>query len=224
MKILKITTLTISALLTGHMAHAAPVHPDALESATPGGDYSDTVGTGPNITSSQPILVGQTSLLGGLRLNCVATDCSDSSGLRDPSDAFFLTIGADRELTSLVLDIASGNSPALDLSSITFGVQVDNPAAASSSTFSFTGAMSGLDLIPGITGSQQFGPGTYGFYIGANGSSADFTGRIDWTLTATIIDTSVSTVPVPASLPLLLAGVFGLGFANRREQRRKTPA
>lgn len=216
MKVLHVSALAISMLLGAQAASASTVHPDALESATPGGDYSDTAGSGPNITSSQPILVGQTSLLGGLRLNCVSGDCSDSSGLRDPSDAFFLTIGADRQLTSLVLNIASGNDPALNISGISFEVAISDETSGATFDLTSLGAATDVSLIPGITGSAVFGPGTYGFFVGASGSNADFSGRIDWSLTATVIDTSVAPVPLPATLPLLLAGLLGFGALRRK--------
>ncbi|MEP4197506.1 MAG: VPLPA-CTERM sorting domain-containing protein [Aliishimia sp.] len=208
------TALTLGVFFGGHAVSAATINPDANETATPGGDYSDVEGTGPNITSSQPLLLGITTLNAGLRVNCLSGDCSDSSGLRDPSDALFLDVAADREITSLVLNVEGTPT---DISNISFVLRVDSDLMSPGSEveFSSTGNVSSQELLS--TG-QTFGPGTYSIFFGATGSSADTAGQLAWSLTGTVTDTSAAAVPLPASAPILLAALGAFGLMRRKKR------
>ncbi|MFW2543060.1 VPLPA-CTERM sorting domain-containing protein [Primorskyibacter sp. 2E107] len=211
---LKFPALLAATIVFGQMGFAATVNPDALESATPGGDYSDTEGAGPNIAPGG-ILVGETSLYGRLRLNCVAGDCSDTSGLRDPSDAFFATIAADTEITNLTFSLGS-ETASPSFSGVNFLARVTTPLGFTIDQ-SFTGGVSNLNIVPALSGAS-IGPGTYGFYITASDSGplVDFSGIVNWSMTATVVSTAA--VPLPATLPLLLAGMAGFGVIRRKKR------
>ncbi|MEO0632648.1 MAG: VPLPA-CTERM sorting domain-containing protein [Pseudomonadota bacterium] len=206
----------IAVLSWGHTAQAVTVNPDALETRTPGGDYADFNGGGPNITSTQPILAGQTTLRGMLNLNCVRFDCSDSSGLRDPADAFSVTLGQNQELTSLIINISSADDPQKDLSSVLLAAVIVTPPGASTLGFGQFGETVNQGLL--LNPSETFGAGDYSVFIRAVRSTADFQGKVAWSLTATIEDTSVPAVPLPAGLPLLIAGMAAFGVLRRKQR------
>ncbi|MEM6760580.1 MAG: VPLPA-CTERM sorting domain-containing protein [Pseudomonadota bacterium] len=208
--------LAVALLTWSHTAQAVTVNPDALESRTPGGDYSDTQGSGPNITSSQPLLAGQTTVRGMLNLNCVNADCSDSTGLRDPADAFSVTLGQNQVLTSLILNISSAANPQQDLSDVFFGFNLVTPPGLSNLGYAKAGETVNESIF--LSPSQTFGAGDYSLFVRAGRSTADFQGKVNWSLTATIVDTSVSAVPLPAGLPLLLAGFATLGMLRRKQR------
>ncbi len=156
---------------------------------------------------------------------------SGSLSQSDAADVFTAAIGPDRIIENIVVTYSnvmaafSGQSlPDTDVSHTT-NVTVYfpappatspqlvfalNPGAGNSSTNLGSGANSLLD--------DQ----TYVFGLGINGNSlgAIFgTFSADWSVSFDVIDTSATTVPLPASSLLLLGSLGGLAALRRRKRR-----
>jgi len=199
--------LTTALLGLAPMAQALTV---ASETATPGGDYADTIDTGPNITVPGALPDDDdVDLTGRLRLNCVSSDCSDTSGLRDPSDAFFFTVGPDQEVIDVLFSFDESDVTTGSLSSVVFELSISGPGVIVDE--SYIGPVTNDALNPG----SPFGPGTYSVFFGAVESAADFTGRVNWQFSS-FVENTAAPVPLPASAPVLLAGLGALTLMRRK--------
>ncbi|WP_120501535.1 VPLPA-CTERM sorting domain-containing protein [Roseovarius sp. EL26] len=208
MKILQITTAIVLAAST---AQAATI----VEST----DFAGQTLTGLLSPSASPFDisdVGAHSVQGSLMASCFLGDCGSS----DVSDTFSVNLGTDREIVSMVLSISnafsgfssSGNGPDPVISN----VNVTHPITAWTIN-SITGNGS-LDLSNIF--SDPYTTGVYSLGVGLNtdGLIAEFSA--DWKIDFVVADisTGISTVPLPASAGLLLAGLGGFGLIGRRKR------
>lgn len=192
-----IVSAVLAAVFCMSQATAATVDQFVNESAAgsggfpSGGDYADTAGqTGRNDLGN--IRLGTTQISGDLRV---------SRG--DFADWFFFDVRADRKVVSATLTTpVTGNvTPVVGLAI----------ADDMGSLLVFESATAGgtIDLfanLPGGLGAGKYNVGL--FFVGSQ------IGDQDWSIQARLVETPA--VPLPAGLPLLLAGLGGLAILRRR--------
>ncbi|WP_158269964.1 VPLPA-CTERM sorting domain-containing protein [Litoreibacter ponti] len=201
---MKFLAATVAATVLATSAMATPINPDVLERNARGGDYPESsAGAFPNIGVGA---IGQTSVVGDLVGECVALQTDGCDSGNDPEDVFEFEIGAGTKLTGLSI-IVEGSGPsgfllAADIFQIGTSFEIINDIS--------------LNTTVGLLGGQMLGQGTYRFVVGGFISTelGDWGG--DYRLTGTVAALNVpEPVPLPASLPLLLAGIGGLAYLRR---------
>ncbi|MEO0669508.1 MAG: VPLPA-CTERM sorting domain-containing protein [Pseudomonadota bacterium] len=161
------------------------------ESTAPMGDYADLLGASTNQLGSIP--AGIATLSGNL------------TAPNDNIDALFLTIDAQTELVSASITttggIASMFATLLDSAGITVFEE-------------FFDANGTVDLL--TLADTPLQEGTYNFAVGFISFEAGDPPAVSWTTNSVINEIPASPVPLPAGLPLLLAGLGGLYALRRR--------
>ena len=132
------------------------------------------------------------------------------STVHEPSldrDFFTITIGAGQALNAIVL---SSYTTTDDQSffGMTSGAGFANLGLSSLSGWALIGAQPGLsvgDNLLDFVAGAPVGPGAYSFWHQETAGSTTYT-----------LDYQVSAVPVPATLPLFLSGLLGIGAIARK--------
>lgn len=155
-----------------------------------GGDYADTSGATTNMLGNIPL--GDSTIIGDLR---------GSAG--DFADWVFFTITGGTEMVSASVT-TQGVATDLRAQIIdSMGVTVLSQVFASNGTVNlFT------------TSDTPLAAGTYNF--GLFFENPPVTGDVDWNTFSTVQTVSAPPVPLPAGLPLLLAGLGVFGLMRRR--------
>lgn len=194
----------LAAALSATVVSATPI--DVLETRAPGGDYADALGAAGNVLNLPPAGTTQSNVIG--RLACrVSGNCM--TGRADPVDAFYFQLGANQKITEVSI---SGNLTGTEILSLVIE-DLNGPTA----TNLFTGTIGSNGFLQILLPTDApIGPGLYNVALGFFGTtvSGDFT--YNYTITSTIVETN--PVPLPAGLPLLVAGLGALGLMRRRAQ------
>lgn len=158
-----------------------------------GGDYANAPGASTNLLGNVPL--GDIEIIGDLR------GTSDSGG-NDFADWFFFTLMPGREITSFSITSAPTSSSGTVLKIIVLDSNgdsvIDTPDFLARGTSNF---------------SSRFTPlasGTYNFGLLYRFGSTE---RIDYTLNASVSE--IAPIPLPAGLPLLIAGLGAFGLIRR---------
>ncbi len=178
------------------------------EDGLPPGDY-DTIGG--------MLDVGQFDLLAG---NNIFMGSVWTTG--DSSDVFLINIGSNQTLTGA--SIAFGTNLTLFAPLFAFPPPhwVLEESTATPTIFDLAVGSNGLDTTANVVAPVfSRGPGIYSVLLG-NGTfginSGNFSTPVNYTMTFNV-EERLSSVPLPAALPLLAAGFGMLGFASLRKKR-----
>lgn len=202
--------LLLASALAMVAVPAAAATFDADEFFAPGSDFEDFVG--PSNTNVGTAMAGFSSAVGELSGDCVdnpqfGLDCNSGSG--DTQDSFFFTIATGFELIGVTAGTEGGGPADLDIG---FFLS-DSVSPFGILDFAFFDINSG-----GTVSNSVYGAGTYSLSVA--GGSASETGFFDaaWNVDFEVQAVQAPAVPLPAGLPLLLAGLGVLGLAKTRRK------
>lgn len=208
---MKTLLTTLAFIAFSGAAQAASITID--ESNAPGGDYADALGASGNQLGAAADGTTSVTLIGDLRCNSV-TNCS--GGLNDPFDAFYFDVAADTEVTRMRISVFP-SLPSTLLEFTALLIDTSDGSSVFNTTFAASDSATNVDLIG--TGDAPIGPGNYNFALSFSSLGSDVQGTVPYLLRSTIASTAVAPVPVPATLPLLLAGLGGFAFLGRRRKQ-----
>ncbi|WP_299727361.1 VPLPA-CTERM sorting domain-containing protein [uncultured Tateyamaria sp.] len=198
--------IAISALIAVLGASAATANTiTVLESNAPGGNYANALGATGNNLGAAPSGTTASNVIGTLSCRA-ASFCV--GGRADPIDAFYFEVSANQQITELSISGILTGTQALQF------IINDVTTSTVSNLFTGTIAPSGALQILSTAGTP-IGPGTYNVGLGFFGDLQtvnDFS--YAYTISSTIVETS--PVPLPAGLPLLLAGLGAFGLMRRK--------
>lgn len=192
----------LAAALGATVASANSV--DILETNAPGGDYADAFGAATNMLGAPPSGTTETNVIG--RVNCrLADNCT--SGRADPVDAFYFSLDANQSITEVSI---AGNLSGTE----TLSLQIEDVSGALPTNL-FTGTIGTNGFLQILTtANAPIGPGQYNVALGFFGTTVSHDFTYAYTITSTVVE--ASPVPLPAGLPLLVAGLGAFGLIRRR--------
>lgn len=194
-----------AALSFGGMAQAATWN--VYENNAPSGDYADALGAAGNQLGANPSGFDTVTLVGDLGCSVGFSSCGSGVG-NDAVDAFYFDVAAGTLLTELTLSTegSGGVSLLAELYDTFDSSQVFSISALTNQTVTL------LSLFD-----APLGEGNYNFALSlVSGPESGL--DVSYTLNATYVEVA-SAVPLPASLPLLLAGFGGFAALRRRKAR-----
>lgn len=173
------------------------------ESRAPGGDYADALGAVGNNIGAAPAGTTEVTILGDMRCNAWPT-CT--GGLNDPFDAFYVDVAVGTKITEVTVSTEADNG-------LTLLAQLFDTAT---NTQIFSTSFSGNQSVTLLSSSDSpLMPGNYNFALSLTDAPASGGRVYEYRIGSRIATTPV---PLPASLPLLFAGVGGMAFAARRRK------
>lgn len=181
-------------------AHAATLD----ESTIFGNDFGNTSATAVHTLNTDP---GSNDVLGALMGTCDGQFCS---GGTDPADVFFFKVAAGYKLDSVEVHM-EGSPSGITYSALLYD---ENYGGSLPGTFAMnTGGA--LDLT-GKLDTGVFELAIYGQQ--ANGHTGAWAGNYSVYVTTSAVQVG-GAVPLPASAPLLLAGLGAAGLIRRRARK-----
>ena len=189
---------------------------NVFESDLPSGDYDvergflEPFGLG---TFSVPLGTTELNVFGDLTCQGPSA-CTDLniSGLLDSTDAFFFSLGPNQEVTAISVSTVVRTTDIVDsftnINIFTQSLPVGRTLAAGSVTD---------QSVP--FGGGTIGEGTHSFQIDFFDTFPPTTDTaVQYVISAQLRDITVSPVPLPAGLPLLLAGLGAFGLMRSRKR------
>jgi hypothetical protein len=178
------------------------------EDGLPAGDY-DTIGG--------MLDVGEFDLLAG---NNIFMGSVWTPG--DSSDVFLINIGSNQTLTGASIAFGTNLTPFAPLFASPPPHWVLEESTATPTIFDLAVGSNGLDTTANVVAPVfSRGSGIYSVLLG-NGTfginSGNFSTPVNYTMTFNV-EERLSSVPLPAALPLLAAGFGMLGFSSLRKKR-----
>lgn len=173
-------------------------------------DFSD--GASPSNTNVGTLDIGFNSFNGNLNGECSNGDCNGiGSQFDDTQDSILFTVASGTEVISFSLFTEGGGPSGLTISAAIFGTIGVSDIGAFQSVINvpINGNADGT-LVNGPLGAGVYSLSAYG------GSSTDDGGfGAFWSIDLEVAEVT-NPVPLPAGLPLLLAGVGAFGLMRRR--------
>ncbi len=141
----------------------------------------------------------------------------------DSSDFFLINIAANQTLIGASIAFGTNLTPFAPMFAFPPPQWNLSDSSGITTIFDLIVGSNGLTTTANVTAPAfTAGPGFYNMLLG-NGTfginSGNFNTPINYTITFDVAE-SLSTVPVPAALPLLAGGIGLLGFASRRNKRK----
>ncbi|WP_425041572.1 VPLPA-CTERM sorting domain-containing protein [Primorskyibacter sp. S187A] len=171
------------------------------------GDFDGAVNAGNDNVGTAT--AGFSFVSGGLAGECVPGDCNNDIG-GDTQDSFFFTIADGFQLDEISVATEGGGPEDLTIS---FSLREAMQPYTSLGFGTFEINESGL-----VDFDDPLAAGTYSF--SAFGQSASEAGDFDafWAVAFVVSAATTAPVPLPASAPLLLAGLGGVWALRRRKK------
>lgn len=188
----RVFTAVVAATFLSAPAFAATTA--VSESTAPMGDYADVLGASTNQLGSVP--AGTATVSGNL------------TAPNDNIDAYFFAIDAQTELVSASIT-TEGDSASM------FATLLDS--TGTEVFLEFFDSNGTVDLL--TLADTPLQAGTYNFAVGFVAFASATPPAVSWTTNSVINALPASPVPLPAGLPLLLAGLGGLAIVRRRSRR-----
>lgn len=196
--------LLIMAALS--LSMAAPASAATL-SITETSDFADNlVGISSSVGTTG---LGTNTISGQVNGLCLGNQC-DLVPIGDRHDSFQFEVAAGQQLAGITSATSSTG-----LAGLTFGYTLSQFTTMFETLETTTALADSLATIS----TSIYGPGTY--FLSIFGSTSSETGdyAADWTMNLNVTSPSVSPVPLPASAPLLLAGLGLIAGLRRRKAR-----